>query len=352
MVDKARTRWNVEQFTLVALGIAVFILGATVNRDRSNLAVTLVGLGVLLIVLAALLPRLKSISAKLPGIGEISADLLPPAPSVSDRALVPSSSAGGDLRGASPYTSNAPDFEKVVTGGPATYVTITLENGKAWLSSRLYVFVSALAEARGIGAVVFTSRSDGIDTFAGVCPVGVVLTRLAWAFPWLPNALAEAWSDLRTSDANRPPRRRLASHDAARLFADYVHRLQITGNRPVQTAPATAATPATAVPPPAASTGPPPLQRLEEWQDLGSGVWEHANWLDEATITELMGDGITKDFVAGSSAAAEALQAALSKASGQYIAVLNDRNEVRSVIDRLQLFPALLMAQGIEPQPR
>jgi hypothetical protein len=119
-----RTAWTIDQFTLIAFGAGVFVLGAIVNRDRSNLAVTLVALGVLLIVLATLLPRLKSISANLPGLGEISANLLPPAPSVSDRALVPSDFPAGDLRGTSPYTSNAPDFQKAVAGPPATYVTV------------------------------------------------------------------------------------------------------------------------------------------------------------------------------------------------------------------------------------
>lgn len=326
---------------LAAFGATVVILGATVDRGQGNLAVTLVGLGVLLIVLTALLPRLQSFSAKLPGLGEISANLVPPSPSVSDRGLAPAGHP--DLRGTSPYTSNSADFQEAITGGPATFVTINLEDGKAWLSSRLYVFVSALAEVRGIEAVVFTSRSDGIDTFAGLCSVDVVLTRLAWAYPWLPQALAEAWTELRASDAHRPPRHRMASGDAAFLFAKYVAGLQSSVFPPPQ--------------PPSAPAGLPPgatsptTHQEEEWQDLG-GRWEHANWLDSATITELMGAGLTRDFVTGTSESAEAVQAALATASGQYIAVVNDRNEVRSVIDRSKLLSRLLVAQGIAAPPR
>src|SRR5438045_3452246 len=96
----------------------VFIFGAVVNRDRSNPAVTLVALGVLLVVLATLLPRLKSISAKLPGVGEISADLLPPASAVSDQALTQPGSPAADLRGADPYDSRKGAFQQAVMGGP------------------------------------------------------------------------------------------------------------------------------------------------------------------------------------------------------------------------------------------
>jgi hypothetical protein len=89
----------------------------------------------------------------------------------------------------------------------------------------------------------------------------------------------------------------------------------------------------------------------KKWQDLG-GLWEHANWLDAASVTELLRAGLTKDFVAGTSNTAEALQAATATAAGQYIAVVNDRHEVRSVIDRSKLLGRLLMARGLAGPPR
>lgn len=342
MAITKRWTWINRQSALAAFGACVVIVGATVDRDRANLALALVGFGVLLVVLAVLLPRLESISAKLPGIGEVSANLTPAATSVSDRALAPAGRPERDLRGTSPYTSNADDFRQAITGGPATYVTINLEDGKAWLSSRLYVFVSALAEVRGIGAVVFTSRSDRIDTFAGVCSVDVVLARLAWAYPWLPAALADAWKDMRSSDPHRAPPRRMAADEAAALFAKYVDVLQRPPFPPVS-----ASQPVPEVPPLAGVRS---IVRAEEWQDLG-GIWEHANWLDTAAVSDLMGEGLTKDFIVGTSDATEIVQAALA-ASGQYIAVLSDRNEVQSVINRSKLLARLLLAQGIAAGPR
>jgi uncharacterized membrane protein YidH (DUF202 family) len=53
-----KQRWGLDQLALAVAGVAAFVLGTSVHRDRSNLAVALVGCGVLLLLLAALLPRL------------------------------------------------------------------------------------------------------------------------------------------------------------------------------------------------------------------------------------------------------------------------------------------------------
>src|ERR1700720_1808737 len=102
-----RSKWaGIEAAALGLVGAAMVLAGTLVNGDRAHLAVTLVALGVLLIVRAAVLPRLQSFSAKLPGLGEISASLMPPSTSVSDGALAPAGHPELDLRGASPHTSN------------------------------------------------------------------------------------------------------------------------------------------------------------------------------------------------------------------------------------------------------
>lgn len=89
MAGKKSWAWINGQSALGAFGPIIVLVGATLDRDRPNLAVTLAGLGGLLIVLAVLLPRLESFRAKLPGIGEIPASLTPAAASVSDRPLAP-----------------------------------------------------------------------------------------------------------------------------------------------------------------------------------------------------------------------------------------------------------------------
>lgn len=351
-VDRASMKlpsgWNVEQLTLAVLGIVVFTLGATVNRDRSNLAVTLVALGVLLFFLAMLLPRLKTITAKLPGDVEISADLLPPSSAVSDQALTQPGSPAADLRGADPYDSRKAAFQEAVTGGPATYVTINLEDGEAWLSSRLYLFIHVLAEIRGIEAVIFTANSNGRNVFVGLCPVDAVIRRLAWAFPWLPMKLGATWDALRTRDKHRPPPRRVSSHDAADLYATFVRGLQLWHGDTPMPVPATAEQPGAPLgaAPPDPNMPEQAPQPQQEWQKLGN-IWEHANWLDDAFLKELLGHAPTNESISASDLETQTLPAALTSSTSRYVAVLADHDELQSVVDRSQLLSNLLARTAV-----
>jgi hypothetical protein len=309
----ARRGLRGDQVALAVVGLAAFVLGVSVHRDRANLAVALVAFGVLLMLLAAVLPRLQSISGSVAGT-EFSLSLLPPTPSVSDRVLVQAPAAGiapgmgpQDLRGAAAFTSGLAGFGEAIKGGPAAYVVVNLEDGRAWLSSRLYLFVRALAEVRGIETVVFTARSEDTDKFVGVSGVCDVVARLDWAFPWLPQAFGAAWDATRRQEGNRPPRRRLSSHIAEALYDAYVQ---------------------------------PPLRQptagphAEEWQQLSAGLWEHANWLDKATIEELMGSALAVEYVIGSRDRDETIDHVMTAMTARWVAIVNQNLEVGSVLDR------------------
>jgi hypothetical protein len=182
------------------------------------------------------------------------------------------------------------------------------------------LFINALAEVRGIEAIVFTSRIGSKDTFVGVCSVNVVSARLAWAFPWLPRALADAWSATRGHYS--PPRRRMASRDASKLYTEYVRRLLTSWPE---------------------YPGPTPPS-AEEWEDVGEGgteLWEHAKWVDQAFIEDLLKGDITNDCVVGLSDQEQTIRAALAKSTGRYIAVLDDFHQFRSLLDRARLLPQL-----------
>jgi hypothetical protein len=317
--NEGEQSWAWDRLMLVAAGLAAFVLGTSVHSDRSNLAVALVGCGVLLLLLAALLPRLQSISGKLPG-AEFSLGLLPPSPSVSDQVLVRPLGEPGpgsrseDLRGAAPFASGASGFGQAIKGGPATFVTISLEHGRAWLSSRLYVFLQALREVRGIEAVVFTERTQQIDQFVGVAGVDEVITRLEWAFPWLAEAFGKAWQDARQSDPNRPARRRLSPDVAETMYHSYVAELREPqkGDQP------------------------------QEWQQLRDGLWERANWLDQATVKELLGDALLVEYVIGSLDREQTLNQAIAIGTARWIAVVDHNLATPSVVDRWKLLDRAL----------
>lgn len=250
------TKWNIEQYVLAGCGVVVFLVGALVHRDRTNLAVTLVVLGVVMFVLATLLPRLKSLSANVTGIGEISVALSPAASAVSDQALADPNVPTADLRGADPSDSRKSAFQQAVMGRPASYVVINLEEGKFWLTSRLYLFVDVLAEVRGVDAVVFTTRVNGTNAFVGLCSIDSVLRRLGWAFPWLPIKLGKAWSQVRHGDGHKPPARRLSGHCGAQLYSKNVRSLQLSAT---DLAVPPVSPPAPAVAPPAVAPPYPPV---------------------------------------------------------------------------------------------
>jgi hypothetical protein len=318
---KRSWNWNWDQVGLAVAGVAAFVLGTSIHSDRSNLAVALVGLGVLLLLIAALLPRLQSISGKVAGT-EFSVSLLPPNPAVSDQVLVQPAAAGTppgtgsqDLRGAAAPTSGFSGFGEAIKGGPATFVIINLENGRAWLSSRLYLFVQALAELRGVEAVVFTARSEDTDRFVGASSVGDVVTRLQWAFPWLAQAFGNAWATAR-HQPNRPPRRRLAPEDAELLYDQYVSALRQGAMQPAD--------------------------RAEDWQALDDGMWEHANWLDAAMIRELLGKTLSDEFVIGSLDREETLDQVVAIGTARWIAVVDEDLRVLSLVDRWKLLDRAL----------
>jgi hypothetical protein len=309
-------RW--DQALLAVTGVTGFILGVTVNRDRSNLAVALVGIGAALVVLATVLPRLGSLTGKFAGT-ELSLSLVPTTQSVTDRVLVqpnsldPNAASPQDLRGAAPFTSTGSSgFGAAVRGGPAAYVIVNLENGRAWLSSRLYLFVQALAEVRGVEAVVFTNDSEGHDVFLGVSSVCDLVSRLAFSFPWLAQAFGTAWDQARRSKEGGLPRRRLSTADADALYDAYVQGLRAQ-----------------------------PATLTEDWHQLADGVWEHAQWLDRASIIECLGASLSCDYVVGrgdeDAQLADATAEALAVGRSRYVAVVNASLEVRFLVDRWRL---------------
>jgi hypothetical protein len=144
--------FRLDQWMLAATGAVAFALGVTVHSKRDNLAMTLVGVGALLVVIAVLLPRLQTLSGKVGGV-EWSVGLIPPPTVTDDRDLAtatPNGLAPMDLRSAGAPASGSAGFADAINGGRAEVVVINLENGTAWLTSRLFVFVFVLMDLRGL----------------------------------------------------------------------------------------------------------------------------------------------------------------------------------------------------------
>jgi hypothetical protein len=86
-----------------------------------------------------------------------------------------------------------PSLQAAIYSTGADFVKIDLRGGRAWLTSRLYIFSVIFSETAEVKKIVFVQRSDaGTETFVGIADPLVVADRLGSRFPWFTYALAAA----------------------------------------------------------------------------------------------------------------------------------------------------------------
>jgi hypothetical protein len=308
---------------LAATGAVAFVLGVTVHSDHDNLAMTLVGVGALLVVLAALLPRLQTLSGKVGGV-EWSVGLIPPPVVTDDREIAAAAPDGlprVDLRSAGAPPSGSAGFADAIKGGRAEVLVINLEDGAAWLTSRLFVFVFVLMDLRGLQAVIFTHRPNDVDEVLGVAAAHDVIHGLASAYPWLPGALGTAWDQQRRNTPGTPADRRLSISDADNLYTFYLNQV----SRP----------------------GAPVPGEAGEWIRRQDQMWERAVWMDPALVRRLLLSSLFEQTVPESATPAampnreSPESAALAYKGARFVPVVNDKREYRSVVDRYAVLDSL-----------
>jgi hypothetical protein len=311
-----------EQWALAVFGVISFVLGVSVHRDRQNLAVVLVGVGVLLLVIATLLPRIATLSGKVGGV-EFAVGLVPSPTVTTDQSLANAKPPSGpvDLRSAGAPPSGSAGFADAIKGGNAEVLVINLEMGEAWLTSRLFIFVVALRSLRGLEAVVFTHRPRDSDVVVGIAPAATVVDRLGWAYPSLPQALGAAWEMVRRNKTVGLEVLSLA--DADFLYQMYVSKLN-------------------AVPQPTDPGG--PTVRLTD------GRSERAAWIDSSLIRQILGSDLSvvrvRERASDNSPLLQPERAALAFTGVRYVPVVSDRDEFRSVVDRFAVLDAVRTAHS------
>jgi len=305
----------IQRLVLAACGAASFVLGVTVRADRSSLAVALVGLGAALLLVAVLLPRIQSLDANVAGIG-LSLHLADPVTGTSDERF--RASVIGDLRGAAPIYSGAPDLERIINGPPLRYLVINLEGGRSWLTSRLYVFIALLRDHRELTSVVFTMTADdgNHNAYIGHASVCDVLACLDRAYPWLPIAYARSTSRFVPPGApfdqlleNPPPR------DPSVVFADFVAGLRDLHDAPFAD---------------------------DQFVRLDNAT-ERARWIDFALLHRDLGAYLDRRRCIH--APEKELMVAIAEATAATIVVVTSGSgEVESVVDRLAMLDELAAA--------
>lgn len=91
-------------------------------------------------------------------------------------------------------------FEQLNNPTAFDYAVVDLEEGKAWLTSRLFLFAVLLERMRNLRSFVFVHREGGLTRrFLGIASPRQVRWALAMQYPWLEAAWAQAYASSRSA---------------------------------------------------------------------------------------------------------------------------------------------------------
>jgi hypothetical protein len=209
-------------------------------------------------------------------------------------------------------------FQQIRDESASDYAVIDLGEGDKWVTSRLFIFAVMLRRMRGLRCFVFLETSDGVRRrFVGMAPPSVVRWSLAMRYPWLESALANAYS---TMLAEMPDDDKIRSVHGA-LEPVWASRLAMIFLEDIQQA------------------EDPPAQDNTKWAKVkgpqGSQMWEHARWLDGASLQRVLGHGIETPWVPDSpDAPVDERAKMVLRREGPYVAVVEEGKVFRTLIDR------------------
>lgn len=173
----------VSQFATMNRGPVAWNVVADVIRVAIWPTVVLLSLAVFREPLGAFFTALGTRASKI-GAFNVSIELanLPEARPWSGPGL-------NDIRSEYPTTaadSSGSLFKAIADTTHADYLTVNLENGNAWLTSRLFVLASLIPRIRPIKRIVFLS--DPAEKYIGEARPSDVAAALASKYPWLEKA--------------------------------------------------------------------------------------------------------------------------------------------------------------------
>jgi hypothetical protein len=191
------------------------------------------------------------------------------------------------------------------------YAIINLGNGQNWLTTRLFLFAVLLRRMRGLRGFVFVETRDEIPgQFIGIAKPDFVRWRLARVYPWLERAIAHAYSAI-DDLAIRSDAGALDPNSAGRLVENFINQPEIQSHR---------------------------REESQDWHVLFPGVSEHATWINRTLLDRLFDLAPTRSsvFDAGDLTEKQRTLAVLA-CEGPFVALVDDRNRFRTLIDRERL---------------
>jgi hypothetical protein len=298
-----------------------------------------------LVVGIALFLYRKPLSKLLAGLGrrvtklsafEISIELaaLPAPPSPWFDLNIPQSS---EMRGGEVSSTALMElFTHIGAEEPWDYLIVDIKDGRFWFVSRLFIFTVFLQAMRGLKCVVFVQTSgENRRRLLGLASPEAVRTALGQAFPWLERALENALNKHLPSflapalppDAAGEIIRTFIEERDMRLYCDPEELLKPGSNCQISE-----------------YQRPTDPVKPNEWRRLGDmDIWEHTHWLDlgirqvSEAVTKSFYERDSSHYVESSDVPAEERIRALLFCKAPYIAVVNSRGELKTLLDRQKL---------------
>jgi hypothetical protein len=223
-------------------------------------------------------------------------------------ARVWSGPALDDLRAEHPAAagdSSVRLFRAIADATYADYITVDLENGEAWLTSRLFILAALIPRVRHIKRIVFLGSVAG--EFIGETAPNAVAETLAQRFPWLEEAYIKAHVSI---DDNQIKLWRDASllgpvdpMNAGVLLDQFLDAVKGNGSG-------------------------------DQWVDLGS-YKEHAEWVTPQALQSLLGRRLEINVVKRDPSIDSVLLAkTLLRHESTYVAVVDPVGRFTHLIDR------------------
>jgi len=234
-------------------------------------------------------------------------------------------------------------FQQVQDNTPADYAVVDLGEGRAWLTTRLFIGAVMLRRMRGLESFVFLETAMNVDRrLLAVADARQLRWALARRFPWLEIAFARAYAETASNMNGVLPTPLtaqaeygfiaadtggLAPWSAGQLVGRFIESLQVPA--PVAAPPPPPLAPAVPVPPPL----PPIATPDSEWVTLKNERKERAQWITSRLLRELLPE---TSFQAWTDVPLEASRAARVRA------VLLRRMPFVALVDRDRRFTRLI----------
>jgi hypothetical protein len=211
-------------------------------------------------------------------------------------------------------------FRAVAETAHADYITVDLEEGRAWLTSRLFILAAVIPRVRTIKRIVFLG---GVArAYVGSAPPTVIAAVLAKRFPWLEEAYLRAHTYI-GDKAGTPTEKEIKLQPnytiigclhpnlASMILSTYLSNIRGNG------------------------TG-------EDWVKLPSYI-EHAEWLTSETLSRYLGADLeTYSITRDPATDAVVLGKTLLRHQAAYVAILDPVGRFVHLIDRHQAMDQII----------